>query len=147
VNNHCPAGSAITGNAGGDYNADGTNYDTPDVPSFGRHLSGRSKDQFLNGIFSASDFPVPAPGVEGNLGRNTYDRPNYEIVDFTFEKYLTLPWFFEEKLRIEAKGEVFDLFNRANLNGVDSNMASGTFGKSTSQLPPRSMQFHLRASF
>lgn len=147
VNNHCPAGSSITGDAGGDYNADGTNYDTPNVPSFGRHLSGRSKSQFLNGIFKASDFPGPALGVEGNLGRNTYDRPNYKTVDFTFEKYFSVPWFFAERMRIEAKGEVFDLFNRANLNGVDNNMSSGTFGKSTSQLPPRSMQFHLRASF
>lgn len=147
VNNHCPAGSTITGNSGGDYNADGTNYDTPNVPSFGRHLSGRSKSQFLNGIFAASDFPAPTLGAEGNLGRNTYDRPNYKTFDFTFEKYFNVPWFFEEKMKIEAKGEVFNLFNRANLGTVDANMSSGTFGKSTSQLPPRSMQFHLRASF
>lgn len=147
VNNHCPAGSTITGDAGGDYNADGTNYDTPNVPSFGRHLSSRSKGQFLNGIFKASDFPAPTLGLEGNLGRNTYDEPNYKDFDLTFEKYFSLPWFFAERVKIEAKGEVFDLFNRSNLGHVDSNMASGTFGKSTSQLPPRSMQFHLRASF
>ncbi|HEX8711376.1 MAG TPA: hypothetical protein VF730_05845, partial [Terracidiphilus sp.] len=62
-----------------------------------------------------------------------------------------------EKIKIEAKGEVFNLFNRTNLQSVDSNMSSatikdgvqvgGTFGKSTSQLPPRSLQLHLRASF
>lgn len=147
VNNHCPAGSTITGNSGGDYNADGTNYDTPNVPSFGRHLSGQTKSKFLNGIFKATDFPAPALGVEGNLGRNTYDQPNYKNFDLTFDKYFNLPWFFTEKMKIEAKGEVFNLFNRTNLGGVTSDMSSGTFGKSTSQLPPRSMQFHLRASF
>jgi hypothetical protein len=33
------------------------------------------------------------------------------------------------------------------LNGVDSGMTDSSFGKSTSQLPPRSLQLHLRASF
>jgi hypothetical protein len=147
VNNHCPAGSTITGDSGGDYNADGTNYDTPDVPSFGRHLSGQSKEKFLNGIFKASDFPAPSVGVEGNLGRNTYDKPNYKDFDLTVEKYFNSPWFFSEKMRIEAKAEIFNLFNRTNLNGVTSDMSNSSFGKSTSQLPPRSLQFHLRASF
>lgn len=147
VKNHCPAGSAITGDAGGDYNADGYNYDVPNAPSFGRHLSGRSKTQFLNGIFTASDFPAPPLGQEGNLGRNTYDSPGYKDFDFTFEKYFNVPWLFGEKMKIEAMGEVFNLFNRSNLGNVDSGMTDSTFGRSTSQLPPRSMRIHLRASF
>jgi hypothetical protein len=117
------------------------------VPTFGAHLGGQSKSKFLNGIFTASQFPAPALGQEGNLGRNTYDRPGYKNMDLTFEKHLSLPWFFTEKIKIEAKGEVFNLFNRTNLNGVDSGMGDGTFGQSTSQLPPRSLQLHLRASF
>ena len=44
------------GNTGGDYNADGTNYDVPNVPSFGRHLSGKKKKDFLDGVFGP-----PAP--------------------------------------------------------------------------------------
>ncbi len=147
VNNQCPDGTTIIGNSGGDYNADGYNTKLPNVPSFGPHLSGRSKSQFLKGIFTASDFPAPALGVEGNLGRNTYDRPGYKDFDFNFEKYFDVPWFFGEKMKIEAKGEVFNLFNRTNLNGVDSGMTDSSFGQSTSQLPPRSMQMHLRASF
>lgn len=147
VNNHCPSGSTITGDAGGDYNADGYNYDLPNAPSFGRHLSGQSKTRFLNGIFTASSFPAPPLGQEGNLGRNTYDSPGYKDLDFTFEKYFNVPWFFAEKMKIEAMGEVFDLFNRSNLGAVDSGMTDSTFGQSTSQLPPRSLRFHLRASF
>ena len=147
VNNQCPAGTAIVGDAGGDYNADGYNTKLPDVPSFGRHLSGQSKNQFLKGIFTASQFPAPALGQEGNLGRNTYDEPGYKDMDFTLEKYFSLPWFFAEKMKIEAQGEVFDLFNRSNLGSVDSGLTDSTFGHSTSQLPPRSLRFHLRASF
>jgi hypothetical protein len=147
VNNQCPSGTTIIGDAGGDYNADGTNNDLPGTPSFGRHLSGQSKNQFLNGVFKASSFPAPALGQQGDLGRNTYDNPGYKIMNFTFEKYFNAPWFFSEKIKIEAKGEVFNLFNRTNLQSVDSGMTDKNFGKSTSQLPPRSLQLHFRASF
>jgi len=137
----------VIGNSGGDYNADGSNYDVPNQPSFGNHLSGQGKKAFLNGLFPASAFPVPNLGTEGNLGRNTYDEPGYNNLDFTFEKFFSTPWFFGEKLKIEAKGEVFDLFNRSNLTSVSSDLSSSSFGKATNQLPPRSLQLHLRASF
>jgi len=147
VNNHCPSGTTIVGDAGGDYNADGYGYDLPNVPTFGAHLGGQSKSQFLNGIFKASAFPTPSLGQEGTLGRNTYDSPGYKDFDLNFEKYFSLPWFFSEKLKFEAKGEVFNLFNRTNLYSVDTGMTDSSFGKATNQLPPRSFQLHLRASF
>jgi hypothetical protein len=141
------ANGNVIGNTGGDYNADGNNYDVPNVPAFGRHLAGKKKKDYLNGLFVASAFPAPALGAEGNLGRNTYDQPGYNNMDFTFEKFFTFPFFMGEKMKLEAKGEVFDLFNRANLHGVNSDMSGGLFGHSTNQLPARSIQFHLRASF
>jgi hypothetical protein len=149
VNGSCPEGSTITGDSGGDYNADGYDLDLPDVPTFGAHLSGRSKAQFLNGIFpgGASAFPAPALGTEGNLGRNTYDQPGYNNVDFTFEKFFNSPWFFGEKMKIEARGEVINLLNRTNLTGVTSDLSNPLFGQSTNQLPARYFQLHLRASF
>jgi hypothetical protein len=140
-------GSIITGNTGGDYNADGRAWDVPNVPSFGRHLTGQKKKNYLNGLFPASAFPTPTLGSEGNLGRNTYDQPGYNNVDFTFEKFFTTPWFFGEKMKLQVKGEVINLFNRTNLNTVTSDLSSSLFGHSTSQLPSRYLQFHLRASF
>ena len=139
----------VIGNTGGDYNADGYDLDLPNVPSFGAHLSGQKKAQFLNGIFpgGASAFPAPALETEGNLGRNTYDQPGYNNVDFTFEKFFNSPWFFGEKMKLEARGEVINLFNRTNLTGVTSDLSNGLFGHSTSQLPARFLQLHLRASF
>jgi hypothetical protein len=137
----------LTGNNGGDYNADGSNYDVPNAPTFGNHLNGEKKNDYLSGIFTASQFPVPALGTEGNLGRNTFDGPGYNNVDFTFEKYFSTPFFFGERLKIELKGETFNLFNRSNLTGMVSDLSNGSFGKATNQLPPRSLQFHVRASF
>jgi len=137
----------VIGNTGGDYNADGSNYDVPNVPSFGRHLSGRGKDKFLNGLFPASAFPAPVLGLEGSLGRNTYDGPGYNNVDFTAAKAFSVPWFFGEKLKLEGRGEFYNLFNRVNLTAVSGDLSSGTFGKASSQLPARSIQLHVRATF
>jgi hypothetical protein len=108
----------LIGNKGGDYNADGYNWDVPNTPSFGRKLSGKGKNAYLTGLFAASDFPTPNLGQQGSLGRNTYDQPGYNNLDFTFEKFFDVPWFFAEKMKIEAKGEVFNLFNRSNLTGI-----------------------------
>jgi hypothetical protein len=140
-------GSIITSNAGGDYNADGSNYSVPNVPSFGSHLSNPGKQKYLSGLFPASAFPVPALGMEGNLGRNTYDNEGYDNVNFTFGKSFSAPWFFGERLKLEARGEVFNLFNRTNLTSVNGDLSSGTFGQATNQLPARSFQLHLRATF
>ena len=97
--------------------------------------------------FAASDFPTPALGQEGALGRNTYDQPGFNNLNFTFGKTITTPWFFGESMKIQAKGEVFNLFNRSNLTNVSSDLSSGSFGRATNQLAPRSLQLHIRASF
>lgn len=138
------AAGQLISNSGGDYNADGSNYDLPNIPSFGAHLPSQGRRKFLTGIFNASDFPAPALGVEGNLGRNTYDQSGYNNFNFTFAKLFTI----RERFSIQAKGEAFNLFNRVNLLGVNSDLSNPSqFGKSTNQLPARSIQFHLRASF
>lgn len=141
------ASGNVVGNTGGNYNADGNSYGVPNIPSFGRHLSGQSKSQFLNGLFTASDFPAPPLGMEGNLGRNTYDNQGYNNVDFTVARTFSLPWFFGERLKLEGRCEFFNLFNRTNLTGVTGDMSSGTFGRATSQLPARRIQLHVRATF
>jgi hypothetical protein len=137
----------VIGNTGGDYNADGANYDVPNAPSFGKHPSGQSMKNYLNGLFPASAFPAPALGMQGTLGRNTYDNQGYNNVNFTVSKSFSAPWFWGEKLKLEARGEVYNLFNRTNLISVNGDLSSGTFGKATNQLPARSLQMHLRATF
>ena len=105
----------------------------------------------MTGLFNASQFPVPALGAEGNLGRNTYDQPGYDDVDFTLAKLFSVKWFGGRRLDLEGKAEAFNLFNRVNLNGVGSDLSSSQFGTSTTELQRltggRSVQLHLRGSF
>ncbi len=146
------ANGQVVGNTGGDYNADGSNYDLPNTPSFGAHLPGQSRSKFITGLFPASAFTAPALGTEGTLGRNTYDQPGYNNFDFTLAKLFSVKWFGGERLNLEGKAEAFNLFNRVNLTGVNSDLSSGSlFGQSTTELQRltggRSVQLHVRGNF
>jgi hypothetical protein len=137
----------IIGNSGCDYNADGFNADYPMTPSFGRFKSG-NKQEFLNGIFTRSDFPVPGLGQEGDLGRNSYIGPGYINTDFNLVKNNKIPWFWkDEAASIQIRGEFFNLFNNVNLQNPDGGLSDGTFGKSTSVYPARNIQFGLKIIF
>ncbi len=60
----------------GDFNADGQNYDAPNTPSVGNSKSSSPGD-FQSGIFSASAFPLPPAGQQGNLGRQYIRRSRF----------------------------------------------------------------------
>lgn len=138
----------VVGNTGCDFNLDGTNLDYPNVPSFGSSKSGLSRSDYLNGIFKASDFPFPALGTQGSLGRNTYHGPGYANTDFSIIKNTHSPWFFGgEGANIQFRAEFFNLFNRVNLINPVGDLAQGGFGKSVSVYPARDIQFGLRIGF
>ncbi|WP_263371755.1 carboxypeptidase-like regulatory domain-containing protein [Granulicella cerasi] len=137
--------------AGGDYNGDGYNYDMPNVPSFGRQISA-ARSQWLptangggGGVFKASAFAAPAPGTEGNLGRNTYNGPGYAVTNIALERKFPLHFLGEAGL-FELRGEFLNAFNRVNLAKPVSDLSSTSFGMSTTQLLPRQIQLvaHIR---
>jgi hypothetical protein len=125
----------------GDFNADGYNFDLPNAPPSGAVHTGNRSD-FLKGFASASDFPAPVPGQQGNVGRNTFTGPGLANINTEFAKVMT--W---ERFSLEFRADVFNLFNRVNLRQPDSDLASSLFGKSTSQNLPRSWQFGLHLDF
>jgi hypothetical protein len=131
----------------GDYNADGYNFDFPNTPTFGNFLSV-SRSAFISGLFKVSDFPVPLKGQEGNLGRNTFEGPGLANVNLNAIKAIHIPWFIGgEGATLEIRGEMFNVLNRVNLNAPITDMASGLFGKSTSQRMPRAVQLGVRIAF
>jgi hypothetical protein len=130
---------------GGDFNADGFGFDVPNIPSFGNHVS-TSRSQFVSGLFSASDFPTPAVGVQGNLGRNTFEGPGLANVNFSLRRAFGIP-FFGERASLQIRGEILNLFNRVNLTNPVSDLASGSFGRSTDQNLPRQIQVTAKFAF
>lgn len=129
----------------GDFNADGYDYDVPNTPAFGNKIS-TSRSDFLKGVFQASAFPVPTPGTEGNLGRNTYNGPGLANVNLAAERDFKLP-FLGDRGSLQIRGEILNLFNRVNLTNPVSDLSSGEFGLSTDQNLPRNIQVQGRIHF
>jgi len=124
----------------GDFNADGVNYDFPNT---GSYQTPSNRNSYLNGIFTASSFTVPNLGSGGNEGVNRFRNPGFAELDAALLK--DIPLF--ERLKLQIRAEGFNMLNRVNLGGIDGNLASGTFGRSTSQLQPRWFQFGVRIFF
>jgi hypothetical protein len=137
--------SPLATTGAGDYNLDGTNYDIPNAPSFGCNVS-YSRSSYLNGLFTASDFPAPSSVSEGDEPRNCYRNPGLFNVDASVAKNTHLPWLGEAG-SLQLRFDFLNLFNHSNLGPVDGNMADGTFGKVTSALPARQIQLIARITF
>jgi len=142
------ASGKVIGNTGCDYNADGQNNDRPNAPSFAR-IEDTSNNHYINGVFTRADFPVPALGQGGNLGRNTFFNPGDATTNLSVSKNFGIPWFTggDRGADLQFRAEAFNALNRVNLQGVSSTMNSSTFGKVTGANQGRMFQFGLRLSF
>jgi len=129
------ANGTFTGYApgSGDYNADGDNFDFPDVVSY--HYSN-GRHNYLQGIFTTDNFPAPAFGSEGNERYNAFRGPGFEEWDTSLLKNTAIA----ESVSLQLRFEFYNLFNRPNLNNVATNLPDGNFGKATGQYTPRFFQ-------
>ena len=134
----------ITGLApnSGDYNADGYNYDFPNVPSTG-YSQPNSRQAFLSGLFPASSFSVPTLSTEGNELRNHFRGPGFAEWDAGVLKNFSL----REHFHLQLRFELFNVLNHPNLNGVVSDLSSSSFGRSTATFTPRYLQIGAKLSF
>jgi hypothetical protein len=141
----CPSfANPITGLApnSGDYNADGSNRDYPNVASY---QQGNSRAAFLNGVFAnpATQFTAPTLGTEGNERQNGFRGPNFAETDMAIYKDNR----FKERFNFQIRFEFYNLFNRVNLQTMDTNNLDANFGKATGQLLPRWWQIGGRFTF
>ena len=126
----------------GDFNADGVNYDFPNQP-VGDVPSSFSRQDYVDGVFRNAVFPFPAPGQEGNLQRSSFRNPGFINIDLSLIKNNR----FGERINAQFRFEVFNVLNRTNLAGVNANLASSAFGRSTSTYDPRIIQLGVRVTF
>jgi hypothetical protein len=131
----------------GDYNRDGYNYDLPNSPSFGNSLSGMSRSNYIKGIFTSSQFPVPLQGNEGSLGRNTFQQPGLLNTNLMAMRQFHVPWFTNDGAALQFRGDIFNVINRTNLDRVHDDLSDPLFGRVTNSIGPRSAQLGLRFRF
>ena len=139
--------------AGCDFNMDGRENDRPNNP--GLPTTGYGNQDFLDGVFSVSDFcpggiipfffgtPCLPVGTNGNLGRNTYRGPGFASADMSLFKNIR----FGERYNLQFRWEMFNMFNRVNLWIPNNDLGGPFFGQSKTAFPGRQMQFALKFLF
>ena len=150
-NSELAAGNIAFAPNSGNYSADGDNFNIPDVGSYSQKHD-RKAYQYTgvvdSGIITHSQFSQPAfnaGGTEGNEKLGKFRNPGYADTDLTVKKVTDIT----ERLHFELRLDMFNLFNRVNLNGVDTNYGdtSAGFGTTSSNMPPRNMQVGARFIF
>jgi hypothetical protein len=135
----------------GNYSADGDNFNIPDVTSYNQKHDRKSYQytgKVDSGVITHSQFAQPAfkaTGTEGNERLGLFRNPGYADTDLSVKKGAAIT----ERLNIELRLDIFNLFNRVNLNGIDTNFGdtSAGFGTTSSNMPPRNMQLGARLTF
>jgi hypothetical protein len=93
--------------------------------------------------FNTAAFAFPPPGTFGNAGRNILDGPGFQNVNASLVKNTA----FTERVNLQFRAEVFNLFNHPNFNLPDNFLGSPTFGRISSARDPRHIQFGLKLLF
>jgi hypothetical protein len=113
--------------------------------------------------FDVNGDQFPFSDRVGNIGRGTYRGDSSYITDARLQRGFSLG----ERVKAEASAEVFNLFNRQNVNGIDTvygasdflgavprrfgdgiaSLANPTFGTRNFVAPARQVQLALRLTF
>jgi hypothetical protein len=126
----------------GDYNADGLNFDFPSITNY---TLPTSRTAYLSGLFPAGSNIIQQPvfGQEGNEKYNSFRNPGFAQVDAVLIKDTRLA----ERANLQLRFEFYNVLNHPNLQGVNTDLANGSFGKSTAQYTPRYLQIGARITF
>jgi hypothetical protein len=126
--------------AGGDYNADGDNFDFPNATNYNQ---ATSRSAYVNGVFSAGQFTTPTLGTEGNEKFNAFRGAPYIQTDSSLYKDTKLT----ERLNLQIRFEFYNLFNHPNFQLIQGDLSQGNFGQATAQTLPRWWQLGAKITF
>ena len=83
---------------------------------------------------------APIANVTGNAGRGVIDGPSTERFDFSLFKNIR----FNERFRLQLRGEVFNIFNHTNFRTINGNTTQGTYNQVTAVRDPRNIQLGIK---
>ena len=81
-----------------------------------------------------------AIGTFGNAGKNTLRGPNYFNTDIALLKVMHVTG----RVGLQFRAELFNIFNNVNFNAPNSVVTSAQFGRITTALDPRILQFGVK---
>jgi hypothetical protein len=110
------------------------------VPGQNPNSGPRTVDQWFN--LNAFNVDVPA-GRHGNAGRNIILGPALDNLDIGLHKIFPI----HESVRLQLRGEFFDVFNHPNFAAPVTDYSNNNVGKILSSLTAREIQLALKLVF
>jgi hypothetical protein len=95
---------------------------------------------------NTSLFVLPPIGTFGNVGKGAFRGPGRTNVDTGLLKNF-YPWPTHENLRMQLRGEFFNVFNHAEFNDPDVTRNDGNFGGIYAAADPRIIQLAVKVIF
>ena len=105
--------------------------------------AGGSHGEMIAQYFNTAAFAPNAIGTFGNSGKNILRGPHYFNTDFGATKRTSVT----ERISTEFRAEFFNVFNNVMFNLPNATQSSPQFGRITSALDPRIIQFGIKAQF
>lgn len=104
-----------------------------------------SSEKSPNNYFNRAAFGLPIVSQPfGSMGRNTGVGPGL----YNFDGGAHKEFAFTERIRLQFRGEFFNLFNKTNFGSPNANFSNGNFGTITGLASPaRQIQFALKLVF
>ena len=138
------SGFPFTVTSGRDNSFTGINRDRADFLGGDADLgSGRSHGEIVAQYFDTSKFAPNAVGTFGNSAKNMLRGPRYFNTDVALLKVTNVTG----RIGLQFRAEFFNIFNNVNFNAPNSNQSSAQFGRITSALDPRIVQFGVKLLF
>jgi len=81
--------------------------------------------------------------VVGNAGRGIINGPSTTRFDLSLIKNIR----FSENVRLQLRGEAFNIFNHTNFRTIIVNVTAGNYGQVTAVRDPRTIQLGAKLSF
>jgi hypothetical protein len=106
----------------------------------------RTQQQFFNTACFEANPASTATNINntpGSAGRGVIEGPSTKRVDFTMTKNIR----FNESMRLQLRGEAFNVFNHTNFRGIGTNVTLATFGQVISVRDPRTLQLGVKFYF
>jgi hypothetical protein len=106
----------------------------------------RTQQQFFNTACFEANPAATATNISntpGSAGRGVVEGPDTKRVDFTMTKNIR----FSESMRLQLRGEAFNIFNFTNFRGLSTNRTAANFGQVISVRDPRTIQLGVKFYF
>jgi hypothetical protein len=105
-----------------------------------------TENRTLGRWFNTTAFAAPAPLTIGNSNKfPNIQGPGRANFDYSMIRFIPLPW--REGMRVEMRGDFFNLFNRANFNEPAGVFGTPTFGQVTAAAAARTIQIGMKLWF